>query len=72
MFTGPLMEHAANQADAFGDSKLADAIVVTATCMMWMQVSTARQAAGDEDDPAAVVGAAKGRLVRACICMGNI
>ena len=28
-----------------------------------MQVSTSRQAAGDEDDPAAVVGAAKGRLV---------
>ena len=28
-----------------------------------MQVSASRQAAGDEDDPAAVVGAAKGRLV---------
>ena len=29
-----------------------------------MQVSTSRQAAGEEEDPAAVVGAAKGRLVR--------
>ncbi len=29
-----------------------------------MQVSTSRQAGGEEDDPAAVVGAAKGRLVR--------
>ncbi len=27
-------------------------------------MSTSRQAAGEEDDPAAVVGAAKGRLVR--------
>ena len=32
-----------------------------------MQVSTSRQAAGDEDDPAAVVGAAKGRLVSVAI-----
>ena len=28
-----------------------------------VQVSTSRQAAGDEEDPAAVLGAAKGRLV---------
>ena len=35
--------------------------VLLTYCMM--QVSTSRQAAGDEDDPAAVVGAAKGRLV---------
>ena len=32
-------------------------------CSCDLQVSTSRQAAGDEDDPAAVVGAAKGRLV---------
>ena len=32
--------------------------------IFWLQVSTSRQAAGEEEDPAAVVGAAKGRLVR--------
>ena len=31
--------------------------------MCGLQVSTSRQAGGDDEDPAALVGAAKGRLV---------